>query len=292
MKLYELKLKTARLCKGIRLKCLLLRLAFFSVFFSACVCLITAVLHLCYGADGISGGVLGLIGVPVNDVSCTVFTAVLFAAGAFLSVCAAALSFTLKAEFFYAADKNQSRPKSFLSFGNGIRFLRYRIIVLAKKTALFIRFMFPFGLQVFIVALIMNIYGLERFSTAVCGIVLLFTLVFSLFCFFVRCRLYDTGVYLMYLNRMLSPSDAVLSSEEKTAGRLLSLAVYKIWLIPKKIAGLFFMSSVFAVPFAGVFNALVCEKLYGENKKKVKQPAVTFFINKKTKMMLPETTGE
>lgn len=282
--MYELKLKTAGLCRGIKLKCFLLRLAFFAVFAFSALCFLTGAASFIYGENAAYGGFFSVFGYSPDKTAAGIFTAALFISGAFLAVCAASLAFALKAVFFYAADKNQSRPSSFISFSSGVRYLRYKTLSAVKKGTLFIRFTLPFFIQLLLAAVLVNSFGADKFSLIICAAVLVFSLVFSLFCFFVWARRYDSGVYLMYLNRMLSPVNALESSEEKTAGKLLPLAVYKLSLLPKRAACLFFLSSLRAVPFTGVFNALVCEKLYGENKKNVKVPAVTFYINKKTRM--------
>lgn len=284
MLVYMLKLKSAGLAKGIRLKCLVLCLAFFVVFSSSAVLLLCGVMCAVFGAESALGGVFAFIGISVPSVPDGVFAAACFVPAAFLTVCAASLAFTLEAEFCFAADKDIARPGSFLSFASGVRYLRCRLRMGAKKAALLARFSAPFILQSLVFMLWLKIYGAEKTAVFVCLAALGVSLLACLACWYVRCRCCDEAAYLMVLNPRLPPRDAVASSEEKTAGKLLFLAVCRLCTLPKRLACFLLLPLPGALPRAGVFQALVCERIYGENKRRVKQPAVTFYINKKTRM--------
>lgn len=281
---YAYKLKSARLVKGMRLVCVLHCLAFLIVLCSALTLAAAGAFCAVYGAKNALDGVFALLGIPMPSVPNAVYVFLLLSLAAFLFVCAASLSFALKARFFYAADKNQARPRSFVSFAAGRRYLRYKRKALRKKAALFCRFTLPFFAECLLVGVWLYRYGAQRLTVVLCACLLGVSLAAALVCVFVRCRCCDEAVYLMFLNPKLPPEDAISSSEEKTEGKLIALAGCKLSLLPKKLACLLIFPLPVLLPRAGVFFALVCERLYGEDKRRVKLPAVTFYINKKTKM--------
>lgn len=283
MLMYALKLKTAGLCRGIRLKCFLLGLAFFTVLLCFLICLSAGIMCAAYGAENAFGLPTAFFDFFSGAALNASVSVLLVAAAIFFAVCAASLCFALKTEYYYAADKNQSRPAGFVSFGSGVRYLSYKAVVFVKKSKLFARFMLPFFIGLLIAAVVLKVWGMDRLTLYISLAALVFLFVYGCFCFYVWCRQYDEGIYLMYLNRMLSARDAALSSEEKTAGRLLQLAAYRVSLLPRKLGCLMLLPLPFFMTFAGVFSGLVCEKLYGENKRRVKIPAVTFYINKKSR---------
>lgn len=290
--MYELKIKAARLCRGIRFRCFLLSLAFLAVGLSSLLFFLTGVMCAFYGSENILDGVAAWIGIrPAAGYDAAV-SAVSWGIAAFFFVCASSLLFTLKAEFCFAADKNQSRPASFLSWRSGVRYIRYQIRAAVKKTLILLRFLLPFALELASALLFLSLAGVSAVDAVLLACLLILSLAVSLGAAFVWCRQYDAGVYLLYLNPMLSPGDALRSSEEKTAGRLLGLACCKLRMLPKKLSCVLLLPALFAVPLTGVSAALISEKIYGEDKRKVKQPAVTFYINKKTKMELHESAAE
>ncbi len=249
----------------------------------------TGLLCAVYCAENVLDGVFSLAGSKVPPVPDGVFAGICFALAAFLAVCAASLRFTLRARFYYTADKNQARPGGFLSFSSGVRYINYRVRETVKKAGVFLKFTAPFWAECFVVAVWLKIYGARKITVFLCFLLLLVSLLASLVCTYVRCRCWDEGVYLMYLNPRLPPKEALSSAEEKTAGKLIALAVCRLSTLPKRLACLLLLPLPVLLPRVGVFSALVCEKIYGEDKRKVKQPAVTFYINKKTKMELHET---
>ena len=283
----EVTLLARRKMRGRVIKSFLRMLLPGAIFCLAAVMLIPAVLCLVYGTDK----VLRDAGLPwlTGRYAGLIIPAVLLAAGAALLLAAAALSFYAKAWIYHTMDKNQTRPRSLLRLSQALRFLRCRAGTLLRKAAWLALYLLPAAA----LYAALRFFAESPWLTGAVSIVLvsadaLFIAVGAVF-FAVSSSRYYMAEYLLYLNPLMPPAEAVASSVQLTEGKLLAIAARRLSLLPWALAELL----VLPLPFAAVYRrfcaAALCEILFGEDKRRAPSPAVVFYVNRASRIKEAET---
>ena len=95
---------------------------------------------------------------------------------------------------------------------------------------------------------------------------------------------YYMATYLLYLNPLMPPKEAIRSSVRLTGGRLLAVTARRLSLAPWGLTELL----VLPLPFAAVYRRFcavaLCERLFGEDKRRAPSPAVVFYVNSRSKI--------
>ena len=246
-----------------------------------------AVLCLVYGTDTVlaNAGLAWMAG-PWTAV---LLPAALLACGTVLFLFAAAFSFYAKAWVFYAMDRNQTRPGSLLRPSQALRFLRCRAGTLCRKTGWLILYLLPAGG----LYAALRLFADSPVLTGAVGAVLvgadaLLALTGAVFFAAESSRYYMTD-YLLYLNPLMPPREAVASSVKLTGGKLAAIAFRRLSLLPWALAELL----VLPLPFAAVYRrfcaAALCEILFGEDKRRAKAPTVVFYVDRRSRFREAET---
>ena len=249
---------------------------------------VPAALCLVYG----TGAVLAYAGLPglTGRLSGVAIPTALLAATGVLLLFTAAFAFYAKAWIYFAMDKNQTRPKSLLRPSQAWRYLRCRAGTLCRKAAWGVCYLLPgaglfFALRYFA--------GRPWLTGAVCGVLVsadaLFFLVGAAFAAVASSRYY-LAEYLLYLNPLMPPREAVASSVKLTKDRLLAVTARRLSLLPWALTELL----VLPLPFAAVYRrfcaAALCEILFGEDKRRAPAPAAVFYVNRRSKIVEAESS--
>lgn len=247
----------------------------------AAVMLIPAVLCLAYGTDKVlrDAGLPWLSGRYADAVIPTA----LLAAGTVLLLFAAAFTFYAKAWIYFSMDRNQTRPKSLLRPSQALRFLRCRIGTSARKTGWLLCYLLPAGALFAALRLFADSPWMTGAVRAVLVSADVLLAVVGAAFFAVACSRYYMADYLLYLNPLMPPGEAVASSVKLTEGRLLAVTARRLSLLPWALAELL----VLPLPFAAVYRrfcaAALCEILFGEDKRRRPAPAVVFYVDRRSR---------
>lgn len=278
-----MSLLARRKMRGRVIKCFLRILLPAAVGCLAAVMTVPAILCLVYGTNTVLAyaGLSWLTGRYAG----IVIPAALLTAGAALLLAAAALSFYAKAWVYFAMDKNQTRPKSLLRPSQALRYLRCRAGTVCRKAAWLGLYLLPSGA---LFAALRYWADSAWLTGTVYGVLaaadVLFLLVGAAFSA-VSSSQYCMAEYLLYLNPLMPPREAVASSVKLTQGRLLAITARRLSLLPWALSELL----VLPLPFAAVYRrfcaAALCEQLYGEDKRRAPSPAVVFYVNRRSKIV-------
>ena len=246
------------------------------------VMIVPAVLCLVYGTDPVleSAGLPWLKGRYAG----LFIPAALLAAGTVLFLFAAAFSFYAKAWIYYSMDRNQTRPKSLLRPSQALRFLRCRVGTACRRAGWLGLYLLPAGALFAALRLCAdNAWLTGTVFTVLCAVDALFAAVGFVFFAAASSRYYMVD-YLLYLNPLMPPKEAVASSVKLTEGKLAAIAARRLSLLPWALSELL----VLPLPFAAVYRrfcaAALCEILFGEDKRRARAPAVVFYISRRSKI--------
>ncbi|MCH5197740.1 MAG: DUF975 family protein [Oscillospiraceae bacterium] len=193
------------------------------------------------------------------------------------------LRFTLMAYFYYRTDKNQSRPKSFISLKTGAKNFRCGAFLFLIKTAYFALFLLPGAISSAVIYMLVNSRGIPAatlYTGLAVSFIQLIAAIAAAFIFFGR---YYMTEYLLYLNPLMSVREAVISSASLMRGKLFSTALFRLQMIPWLALKQVIFILPFALSYSSLLRAVMREKIFAEDKTKVNSPAVSFYINKKSK---------
>ena len=246
------------------------------------VVLLPAALCLFYGTEAVLTGA-GLAA-WVNPWTGAALPPLLTAVGTALLLFAFAFGFYARAWVFYLMDKNQTRPKSLLRPSQALRYCRCRLSTAARKVFWLALYLLPAAL----------VWAFRRLTEgaawmtegvpqtlAAAAVVLAGA---GLAFFAVASSRYYLADYLLYLNPLLPPGEAVASSRRLTQGKLLAVTAERLSLLPWALACLLVLPLPFALVYRRFCAAALCERLYGEDKRKTPRPAVVFYVNKRSKI--------
>ena len=252
-----------------------------AVFCLGVVVLVPAALCLVYGTDAVleyaelswlKGRFAGLV-IP----------AALLAAGTVLLLFSAAFAFYARAWIYYAMDKNQTRPRSLLRPSQAFRYVCCRAGTAGRRAVWLFLYLLPAG------ALFAALrYGAQgRLPEAVFAVLAATDVFFALAgvsFYAVTSSRYVMAEYLLYLNPLMPPKEAIASSVKLTQGKLLAVTARRASLLPWALAELL----VLPLPFAAVYRrfcaAALCEILFGEDKRRAPSPAVVFYVNRRSRI--------
>ena len=241
-----------------------------------------AALCLCYGTETVlsNAGLSHLAGRYAN----AAIPVALFAAGAVLFLFSSAFSFYAKAWVYYAMDRNQTRPGSLLRPSQALRYLRCRAGRTLREAGWLALYLSPAAALFFALR---SGKGGALLTAPVFAVTaaadVLFAVVGAAF-FAVASSQYYMTDYLLYLNPLMPPKEAIASSVKLTKGRLLAVTARRLSLLPWALTELM----VLPLPFAAVYRrfcaAALCERLFGEDKRRVPGAAVVFYVNRRSRM--------
>ena len=224
------------------------------------------------GLEGLSGRYSAVI-IPV----------LLLLAGTVIVIFAMALAFYAKACIYFALDHNQTRPKSVLRPSQALRYCRCRAGVILRGTLWLLAYAAPAAALFFALR-----YGTAAWLTPVIRAVLwtaeaVFA-VAGLGFFSVTASRYFLADYLLYLNPLMPPKEAIRSSVRLTQGKLLAVTARRLSLLPWALAELLILPLPFAAVYRRFCAAALCERLFGEDKRRVPRPAAVFYINRASRI--------
>ena len=279
--MFAIKTRARYLTHGVKTKAALFSLLPKAAFAGCAASLLMGVLCAVYGADTVFSDT------PVSQwfqkksaVNAApwvfFFTALLFL------VFYRSLRFALLALSCHRADKNQPRAGSFISLKTGVRTLCCDLRLALLKTGWLALFSAPACTTGIVVFLLLRYRGLPAplftAGVALCALQGLAGIAAA----YVVNRRYCVTRYLMYLNPLLRPKDAVSSGVLLTRGKRRLAALCGISALPWKILGLFPPARPFCRAYVSLLNTVLCETVYAEDKTKAHAPAVTFFIGKRS----------
>ena len=214
----------------------------------------------------------------------------LTAAGTAILLFAFALGFYARAWVCYSLDKNQTRPKSLLRPSQALRYCRCRVNVAARKTLWLVLYLLPAAI---LFAALRYYNGAAWMANGVRQVLITADALFAgtgLAFFAVSSSRYCMAEYLLYLNPLLPPGEAVSSSQRLTKGKLLAITAERLSLLPWALAGLLVLPLPFVLVYRRFCAAALCERLYGEDKRRVPRPAVVFYVNRRSRISEAENS--
>ena len=271
-----------RKMKGRLLRCFARRLCAPLAVFLGLVLLLPAVLCFAYGTPAVLA--YAEVGPLPWGWMNGALPFVLLAAGTAALLFAVAFSFYERAWVFYSFDKNQTRPKSLLRPSQAWRYLRCLAGVAARKAGWLLLYLLPAAAPLALLRYGAGSLWMTAAVRFVLTAALSLLLAAGLAFYAVASSRYYMAVYLLYLNPLMPPGEAISSSVRLTEGRLFAVAARRLSLLPWALSELL----VLPLPFAAVYRrfcaAALCERLFGEDKRRVPSPAVVFYISRKSKI--------
>lgn len=246
-----------------------------------------AVLCVCCGTGAVleQAGLEKLAGPYTN----ALIPAMLLCSGALIWLFAFAFAFYAKAWVYYALDHNQTRPKSLLKPSQALRYLRCRALAAAHRAMWLVLYLLPAAVLFAVLH-----YGrtaawmTDGIFIVLCAAETVFLLA-GLGFFAVASSSYCMADYLLYLNPLLPPAEAVRSSVALTKGKLPAVAARRLTQLPWALAELLILPAPFAFVYRRFCAAVLCERLYGEDKRRAPAPAVVFYINRASRIREAES---
>ena len=252
----------------------------------AAVTAVPAALCLCYGTGTVlaNAGLERLSG-PYGNV---LIPAALLATAAVIAVFACAFSFYAKACVYYALDRNQTRPKSLLKPSQALRYVRCRVGVAARKVMWLALYAAPAAVLTAVLYFSDTAAWTGGVFVVLCAADAVFA-VAGLAFFAAASSAYYLTDYLLYLNPLLPPGEAIRSSVGLTRGRLPAVAAGRLSRLPWLLAELLVLPAPFAFVYRRFCAAALCERLYGEDKRKAPSPAVVFYVSRRSRIVEAES---
>ena len=281
--MFSIKTRARYLTHGVKTKAMLFSLLPLTALLGCAVSLLTGALCAAYGTGAVFAGspaeelLRGRIAAKAAPWIC-------FIAAMLFFIWFRALRFTLRAVYYHHADANQLPPHSFISFRTGLRTLYCDLQLGLRKSGWFALFLLPAGITALSLWLVLRRRGLS-FPLLIAGAALTGI---QLLCgagtaFFVN-RRYCLTRYLMYLNPLIGVRDAITSGVLLTRGSRGLAAVCRLCALPWQALRVFAPARPFGSAYAALLDTVLCETVFAEDKTKVRAPAVTFYIGKKTKI--------
>ena len=246
------------------------------------VTVVPAALCLFYGTGTVlaNAGLAWLAGPYMN----VLIPAALLAAGTLIFLFAFAFAFYAKAWVYFTLDRNQTRPKSLLKPSQALRYVRCRVGVAARRALWFALYALPAAVLAAVLYLSDSAGWTEGVFAVLCAADAVFALAGLAF-FAVASSAYCLTDYLLYLNPLLPPGEAIRSSVDLTRGRLPAIAARRLSRLPWLLAGLLVLPAPFAFVYRRFCAAALCERLYGEDKRKAPSPAVVFYVSRRSRIV-------
>ncbi len=216
----------------------------------------------------------------------------LWGTGAVLLLFSAAFAFYARGWICFAFDKNQTRPKSLLRPSQAWRYVRCRAGVFCRNVLWLLAYLLPAALPAAVLLLAREAPWLSAALRVVLITAAASLLAAGVGFFAVSSSRYYMATYLLYLNPLMPPKEAIRSSARLTRGRLLAVTARRLSLAPWGLTELL----VLPLPFAAVYRRFcavaLCERLFGEDKRRAPSPAVVFYISRKSKISKAESGAQ
>lgn len=277
----DLKLNALRLRRGTCGKAALYALPALLAGGGAAVSFLLAGLCLVFSPDAVFAAY------PLYDraaalVPAGAFPAALIAAGLFFLVAAADFAFCFRAVFLHAADRDGRRPRSLLSFRVGCRALYCALRLFFTRAGMLLILCAPAALTAAAGILLLQKRGMTPgllLLTAAVGTVQLLT---GLLVWAVLRERHAMTWFLLYQNPLLTGREAIRSGVLLTDGQLAAAALAAARTLPWLLTAPLLIPLPFAVTYRQTQRALICKKIYGENRRVPVSPAVTFYISSRS----------
>ncbi|MBR3767382.1 MAG: hypothetical protein IKL10_03970 [Clostridia bacterium] len=188
-----------------------------------------------------------------------------------------------KAKLFFLQDENSPKPDSFYKFSQGLRFIYCHFTVAFYKLVWAVLFFSPSGITFLIMYSTFTLNG-SMIKSIFITLVTLFVISFLIACVFylsITGRYYLCD-YLMFISPLQSVKNVISTSAEKTRGRLTELLYKRLCIIPYRFLSVFIVTAPYSRVFTKCLKAVICEKLYSEEKISLKLSSAVFFINRKS----------
>ncbi len=281
--LFRIKIHARELIRGKSVHSFLLFFSPLLTFFCAAFCLLVSVMCISYGNKACLGTMRIFPYIQQLSFSLPLF----FICAAFiLLLFTFSLTATRKAFFFHLADKAALQPAANISVQFAFRYMKKSFIVFIIKLLWFACFFSPFSVCCAVTVSALSSGGISKSIFIILSVLaIILFLTGALFFSLSLCRFFLTD-FILCTNPKISALEAIRASVLLSAGKTAYILRSKLLVFPWRIAGMSFFLLPFSYAYIAMINALVCEKCYGENKyiKKHKNSAVTFIIDKKTKM--------
>lgn len=287
--MFAIKTRARYLTHGVKLKALLLALLPAAAGVSAGSCLLSGALGLVFGAQALDTPFGALLAKHPWARAALPWT--LLGCGGLFLLWFFALKFTLRAFFYYRTDRNQSRPQSFISLKSGLRALGCEAAVFIRRAGWLALLEAPGAATLTGLWLLLKNAGLSpALLWAGLGLGLGQLAAGAAGAYILRQR-YFLAPYLMYLNPLLSPKEAVRSGVLLTKGRLLFCAACRFSALPWRALALLGAARPFAFSYVRLIDAVLSETLFAEDKRKINAPAAVFYVDKTSRFRLRGADG-
>lgn len=283
---FDIKTEARRLSHGIKLKAAAFSLLPAAAFAGFLTSLLLGALCAVYGPAAVFGddafGAWFARAVPAG-----LAAPLLFFFSALFLLFFAALRFTLQALFYYRTDRNQTRPKCFISLKTGVKLTYCAALLAVKKLGWYALLGLPGAFSGAATYLLLR-KGLP-YALLLCGAGLTLTqLLTGAAAAWLICRRYYLTGYLLYLNPLMGVREAVGSSVLLTRGEIGKIALCCLSALPWHALRFFSVTRPFAFAYTNLLRAVTCEAVFAEDKTRAGVPAVQFFINRGTKILPAE----
>ena len=216
-----------------------------------------------------------------------VFPAAWFLFAALFCVYAAALLSATRAVFYYAAaPENNRRPALLLSFSEGCRTLRAGALSLVCGTKNAALLLLPVALTLGCGRLAIANGAAAETLFAARAVAALQLAVTCFGAYLLRGRSW-LAPFLRYQNPLLGALDARRNAALLSERRLLRIAAFRLRLLPWKLASALLLPLPFGLSWIGALGASFSLRLFGEERPKQAAPAVTFYVNGRSRFSDP-----
>lgn len=172
-------------------------------------------------------------------------------------------SFFFKAQIFYLTDKSGVAPRRFFTLSQGMRYFVCHIKIAVYKFMWGALLFSPSALSAFVMAATLYSEGemIKSIFIALAALTAFLFLLGMLFYVTVTGRYYLCD-YLMYISPLQPVNDVISSSIECLKGRLISLLLKRISIIPWRLFSVFGVSVPFSSVFTKTAKAVLCDEIY------------------------------
>lgn len=257
-----IKLAARKSLEGSIIKHILLHISCVLMKAAAFICFLYPAMSLFYESSVLFSGIKFL---ENNRYLSGLTLAFMVFAGISIFLAAAGIKFYSEAEYFYITGENQFCPVKFLCLRQSLRYIKYRLAVMALKLAGIFFFYFPAA------AVTAGTFIYLRKNTMIKE--MFWVLVFTAAVFFaggtVFYRLFSAKYflcpYLLYLNPMQSVREVIFSSVLLTEGRRREIFIMNMNILPWKYASYIIFIKPFSECYIKSIRAFMCRRLYEEN---------------------------
>lgn len=260
--MFETKTRARNLSHGAKITALLLGELIFLSGFGLFICLLCAVMVLAYSPKTVFAGFVFEPYLPQGALwRGVVFF--LFLGFAFLFLLfEKSFKFSYKAYFYHLEDHHTPGAAAFLSLKAGMRILACDTLLFLREALLFALFSLPAALTAGAVLLALRGRGITR-ELFIFGIALsVFQRLAGATVSFIFTRRYALTHFLLFLNPLISPAEAISSSVLLTRGRLLPITKLSVVSFPWIASCVFILPIPFAMAYTSLIKSVTYRQIY------------------------------